>query len=310
VVASVIHSRYIGLDMTRKLSVPCNAPLDQQAYAQFEDSAPAAAAAAQNSSAAEVSVSSVRSMDSQIGTPMPARHEVNAEIQNAAQQVLEHANGPSMSQAGTGRSTQEHTQISVPLSAQYETNAEANDTAQPIIEHFTDPSVAQAMADKRKQEGSFRLCSLFPARHGTNRDAQTAVQSLDHASQSRPAQARPDKRGQQQHIPSGQTEHHVSFRSPAQASRATPRKRLAAASKETGTGNPFQHFTFSGAGKQQHHPSESPNAHTVTLVCKAATVALACSLFVAPELYIKPYWYTGGKVKMSMMILQAVQSMG
>ena len=257
VVASVIHSRYIGLDMTRKLSVPCNAPLDQQASAHVEELAPAAAAG-QNSCAAEVSGSSHRSTHSQISTPKPTRRDAHAEIQYAAELAPQHACEPSMSQARTGRRSQERIRISNPLPAPYKTNAEANDTAQPVAEHFTDPSVAQARADKRKQEESFQLHSVFPARHGTNGDVQIAVQSLDHASHSRPAQARSDKTRQQQHIPSGQTEHHVSFRTPVQTSRSTPKKRLAAASKETGTGNPFQQFTFSGAGKQWHHHDVIP----------------------------------------------------
>ena len=95
VVASVIHTRYIGLDMTRKLSVPCHAPLAQQIGCETEEPA----AAATNSHAAYVQVSS------QVHA-LP--EEAEAEPQNTAHSGPQHASkaGPTGHRPGRGEQQQ------------------------------------------------------------------------------------------------------------------------------------------------------------------------------------------------------------
>ena len=89
-VASVIHSRYVGLDMTRKLSVPSRAPLEQQMWCDAEEPA----AAATNSHHAQELTSSAKGNHSQVSSLVHAVQETEAGPQSTAQSVPQHAREP------------------------------------------------------------------------------------------------------------------------------------------------------------------------------------------------------------------------
>ncbi len=102
VVASVIHSRYIGLDMTRKLSVPRHAHLEQQIWCDSGE----AATAAVDSHAAHGCTSSAQSNHSQVSSQV---HAVEAEAgpQNTAQSAPQHASGRGSAETCPGRVEQQ-----------------------------------------------------------------------------------------------------------------------------------------------------------------------------------------------------------
>lgn len=106
VVASFIHSRYVGLDMTRKLSVPCHAPLAQQVGCETEEPG----AAATNSHAAHGCASPSRSTQSQVSSQAHAlQEEAKAGPQKTANSGQEHASkpGPIGDRPGTGEQQQD-----------------------------------------------------------------------------------------------------------------------------------------------------------------------------------------------------------
>ena len=106
VVASVIHSRYIGLDMTRKLSVPRHAHLAQQVWCDGDEPA----AAAMDSSAAILCTSSAKSNQSQVSSQVHAVQEAETGPQNTAQSAPQHASGQG-SAGGRPHRVEQHTDI-------------------------------------------------------------------------------------------------------------------------------------------------------------------------------------------------------
>jgi hypothetical protein len=98
VVASVIHSKYIGLDMTRKLSVPCNAPMQYNAAVTHDTPHDKPAAPAQHSVAANVSFQSFESHQPEDPCPTSSLPQLNAEPESAAQSATER---PSESSEGS-----------------------------------------------------------------------------------------------------------------------------------------------------------------------------------------------------------------
>ena len=88
--ASVIHSRYVGLDMTRKLSVPSRAPLDKQMWCDAEERAEAPT----HSHNVHAYTSSAKSNQSQVSSQVHAAQETEAGPQNTAQSAPQHAREP------------------------------------------------------------------------------------------------------------------------------------------------------------------------------------------------------------------------
>ncbi len=103
VVASVIHSKYIGLDMTRKLSVPRHAHLAQQIWCDSGEPGMAAV----SSHAANECKSSAKSNHSQVSSQVHAVQETEARPQNTAQSVPRHVSGQHPAGGRPGRVKQQ-----------------------------------------------------------------------------------------------------------------------------------------------------------------------------------------------------------
>ena len=145
VVASVIHSKYIGLDMTRKLSVPCNAPLQCDAAVPHDTPHDKPAAPAQHSVAADVSTHSFESHQPEDHCPTSSLPQLNAEPDSAAQSATERpskSSEGSLTQMTPSRTPQRKPQQNAPFGQEIPSRSLQRKQQQTVLSGQTEHHVA------------------------------------------------------------------------------------------------------------------------------------------------------------------------